>query len=65
MNPDLDLNEVEVITQLRKLREHGWGSITVTVQAGKMKIMREEKITLFEEITTCDNEQRKIFEEVK
>ena len=58
MNPDLDPDEMEVITQLRKLREHGWGSLTVTVQGGEVKVIRKE------EITKCD-EQRNIFEEVK
>ena len=59
MQTDLDLDEVEVVTQLRKLREHGWGQLTVTVKAGEIKVIKKE------EITTCDNEQRKIFEEVK
>jgi hypothetical protein len=55
---DLDFDEMEIISQLRKLREHGWGSLTVTVQGGEVKVIRKE------EITKCD-EQRKIFEEVK
>ena len=59
MNPDLDPDEMEVITQLRKLREHGWGSLTVTVQWGEVAVIRKE------EITRCNNEQRKIFEEAK
>jgi hypothetical protein len=58
MQIDLDLDEMEVITQLRKLREHGWGSLTITVQGGEVKVIRKE------EITKCD-EQKKIFEEMK
>ena len=59
MNPDLDFDEMEVITQLRKLREHGWGQLTVTVKAGEIKVIKKEEVTM------CDNEQRKIFEEVR
>ena len=55
----LDLDEMEIISQLRKLREHGWGSLTVTVQGGEVKVIRKEEITKF------IHEQRKIFEEVK
>jgi len=59
MNPDLDPDEMEVITQLRKLREWGWGSLTITVQWGEVAVIRKEEITKF------IHEQRKIFEEVK
>ena len=47
----LDLDEMEIISQLRKLREWGWGSLTVTVQGGEVKVIRKE------EIMKVDNEQ--------
>ena len=47
----LDLDEMEIISQLRKLREHGWGSLTITVQGGEVKVIRKE------EIMKVDNEQ--------
>jgi len=56
---DLDPDEVEVISQLRKLREWGWGSLTITVQWGEVAVIRKEEITKF------IHEQRKIFEEMK
>jgi len=56
---DLDPDEMEIISQLRKLREWGWGSLTITVQWGEVAVIRKEEITKF------IHEQRKIFEEVK
>lgn len=55
MKPDLDFDEVEVIAQLRRLREHGWGTLVVAVQAGDVRTIR------LEEVFKCEN-NKKLFD---
>ena len=59
MNPDLDLDEMEIISWLRQLREYGWGNLTVVIQFGEIQTIKPEFII------KRNHEQRKIFEEVK
>ena len=59
MQTNLDLDEVEVITRLCKLREHDWDNLTVVTQFGEIQTFKPEFII------KRNHEQRKIFEEVK
>ena len=56
---DLDLDEMKIISWLRKLREYGWGNLTVVIQFGEIQTIKPEFII------KRNHEQRKIFEEVK
>lgn len=57
MQTNLDWDEMEIILQLRQLREHGWGQLTVTVQRGKIETVEKKETTKMD--------QKKIIEEVK